>query len=171
MHFYCEFFYEINYCQCSQACKKQKYIAILFNQSFSVGFSVPRECEMQSTRVWSILNHVIAQTLFGLSHSPIFLKFNPTCTSIQCKGAPICPPSMLINGPSVMILQLHSGSAILFQKIHPHLHRHTYNKGAPICSSTFSRNFTPTCTGLLTIRVHRYAHPQHIKGIKSSVYI
>ena len=89
-------------------------------------------CGMQSLGV--CLNHNLT-TSYRLSHTPIFLKFTPTCTMHQWhKDAPICPSTASHVAKTLMksmgVCSLNHDTAISYRLGH----------------TRFFLKFTPTCT-------------------------
>jgi hypothetical protein len=120
---------------------------------------------MQSMGVGS-LNHDLT-TSYRLDHTPFFQKFTPTCTMYYViRVCPYAHPQLLkvlkhyayiCHGWRMQSLGVWSlnrdlttslglSHAPIFRKIHPHPYR---------------RN---------SVRVHPYAHPQHLKVLKHFVY-
>ena len=81
----------------------------------------------------------------------------------QCKGAPIWPPTTAYQSQSVETICIY-----MYYDCGPQSH---------LCHSGYAPIFqriTPTCMHRLqyySVRVHSYAHPQHLKVLKLCIHI
>ena len=143
----------------TQHLKVQKHFAYIFYG-----------CGVQSMGAFS-LNHDTT-TSYRLSHTPFSLKFIPTCTRLTAiRMYPYAHPQHLKMLKHFVYILYGCGMQSMGFFSFNHDTTTSYRLG----HTPVFLKFIPTCHNVLQIRMHPYAHPQHLKlslkVLKHFVYI
>ncbi len=145
------------------------------------------------------LNHDLTTSHIGLSHAPIIFIIPPQPAYVvwQCKGAPICPSTAYQGTKTLCLYMKWMRDGVYGVLVHPYDHpqhikvlKHfvyiwygcwmwfiglwSLNHDLTISLVfIYAPNFAkihPHLHRWNSVRVHPYAHPQHIKVLKHFVY-
>jgi hypothetical protein len=119
---------------------------------------------MQSEVVYS-LNHDLTASLV-LDHTLNFPKIHLNLHGYQHKGAPISPSTAYKGAETLYIYNMEVGCRVRWFTASTMTLQHHWCLTVP---SIFQKS-TTICTDI-SIRVHPYPYPQHIKVLKHFIYI